>query len=57
MLSHNYESYFDFAPMFTAEKFDPDQWAELFAKSGAKLVLLFMFFFIHIKNRLSHIFW
>ncbi len=28
--------YKDFIPMFTAEKFDPDEWAELFKKSGAK---------------------
>lgn len=27
--------YKDFIPMFTAEKFDPDEWAELFKKSGA----------------------
>lgn len=28
--------YHDFIPMFKAEKFDPDAWAELFKKSGAK---------------------
>ena len=28
--------YKDFIPMFTAEKFDPDAWAELFKKAGAK---------------------
>ncbi len=28
--------YKDFIPMFTAEKFDPEQWADLFARSGAK---------------------
>ena len=28
--------YKDFIPMFTAEKFDPNAWAELFRKSGAK---------------------
>ncbi|MDR2525955.1 MAG: alpha-L-fucosidase [Oscillospiraceae bacterium] len=28
--------YKDFIPMFTAERFDPDQWAELFAKAGAR---------------------
>ena len=27
--------YKDFIPMFKAEKFDPDQWADLFKKSGA----------------------
>lgn len=28
--------YKDFIPKFTAEKFDPDEWGELFKKSGAK---------------------
>jgi alpha-L-fucosidase len=28
--------YKDFIPMFTAEKFDPDEWAELFKNAGAK---------------------
>lgn len=28
--------YKDFIPMFTAERFDADQWAELFAASGAR---------------------
>ena len=28
--------YKDFIPMFTAEKFDPDEWAELFKRAGAK---------------------
>jgi alpha-L-fucosidase len=28
--------YKDFIPMFKAEKFDPDEWAELFARAGAK---------------------
>ena len=31
--------YKDFIPMFTQEKFDPDAWAELFKKSGAKFVM------------------
>ncbi|HYO07511.1 MAG TPA: alpha-L-fucosidase [Tepidisphaeraceae bacterium] len=31
--------YKDFIPKFTAEKFDPDAWAELFEKSGAKYVM------------------
>jgi alpha-L-fucosidase len=31
--------YKDFIPMFRAEKFDPDQWAELFRKAGAKYVV------------------
>jgi alpha-L-fucosidase len=28
--------YKDFIPMFEAEKFDPDEWAELFKKAGAR---------------------
>lgn len=28
--------YKDFIPMFTGEHFDPDEWAELFSKAGAK---------------------
>ncbi len=28
--------YKDFIPMFTAEKFDPDEWAELFKQAGAR---------------------
>jgi alpha-L-fucosidase len=28
--------YKDFIPMFTAEKFDPDEWAELFKQAGAQ---------------------
>ena len=31
--------YKDFIPLFTQEKFDPDAWAELFKKSGAKFVI------------------
>ncbi|MBL7153727.1 MAG: alpha-L-fucosidase [Phycisphaerae bacterium] len=31
--------YSDFAPMFTCELFDPDQWADVFARSGAKYVV------------------
>ena len=31
--------YKDFIPMFTQEKFDPNAWAELFKKSGAKFVM------------------
>jgi alpha-L-fucosidase len=31
--------YKDFIPMFKAEHFDPDQWAALFKKSGAKYVI------------------
>lgn len=32
--------YRDFAPLFKAELFNPDQWAQLFKKSGAKYVVL-----------------
>ncbi len=32
--------YFDFAPQFHAEFFDPDHWADLFVRSGAKYVAL-----------------
>lgn len=31
--------YKDFIPMFKAEKWDPDNWAELFKKAGAKYVV------------------
>jgi len=31
--------YKDFIPMFKAEKFDPDEWADLFRKAGAKYVV------------------
>jgi alpha-L-fucosidase len=30
----------DFAPLFRAEAFDPEQWADLFARAGAKYVML-----------------
>ena len=33
-------TYQDFAPMFTAEFYDPEQWAELFNSSGARYVVL-----------------
>ncbi|HPN35586.1 MAG TPA: alpha-L-fucosidase [bacterium] len=32
--------YADFVPMFKAELFNPDQWADLFERSGAKYVVL-----------------
>jgi alpha-L-fucosidase len=32
--------YADFAPMFRAELFDPDHWADVFAHSGAKYIVL-----------------
>ena len=28
--------YYDFPPMFRAEMFDPDHWASVFSKAGAK---------------------
>ena len=31
--------YSDFVPLFTAEKFDPSEWAKLFRESGAKYVV------------------
>lgn len=33
-------AYEDFAPLFTAELYDPDEWAELFVRSGARYVVL-----------------
>lgn len=33
-------SYYQFADMFKAEDFDPDAWAKLFEKSGAKYIVL-----------------
>ena len=33
-------SYTDFAPLFKAEYFNPDEWADLFKKAGAKYVVL-----------------
>ncbi len=35
-----YFSYYDFAAQFKAELFDPNEWADLFEKSGAKYVVL-----------------
>jgi len=32
--------YQDFAPMFKAELFDPDHWADIFKRSGAKYIVL-----------------
>jgi alpha-L-fucosidase len=32
--------YFDFAPMFRAELYDPDHWADVFARAGARYVAL-----------------
>lgn len=36
---HRVFGYKDFIPMFKAEKFDPEQWAELFKCSGAEYVI------------------
>lgn len=36
---HTDFGYKDFIPMFKAEKFSPDEWAELFEKAGARYVL------------------
>ncbi|CAL8136122.1 unnamed protein product [Orchesella dallaii] len=33
-------TYQEFAPQFTAEFYDPDQWAQLFKKSGARYIVL-----------------
>lgn len=33
-------TYQDFGPMFTAEFYDPDQWATLFEAAGARYVVL-----------------
>ena len=31
-----FSRYYDFPPMFHAEMFDPDHWASVFSKAGAK---------------------
>ncbi len=36
---HTEFGYKDFIPMFTAERFDADEWAELFRRSGARYVM------------------
>ncbi len=36
---HTQFGYKDFIPMFKGEKFDPDHWAELFKRAGAKFVV------------------
>lgn len=36
---HKQFGYKDFIPLFKAERFDPDAWAELFAQSGARYVI------------------
>lgn len=37
--AHKDFGYKDFIPMFTAEKFDPDYWAETFSQAGARYVV------------------
>jgi len=37
---HREYGYKDFIPMFTAEEWDPDSWARLFEKTGARYVVL-----------------
>lgn len=37
--NHKDFGYKDFIPLFKAEKFDPDYWADLFRKAGAKYVV------------------
>ncbi|MFI3205917.1 MAG: alpha-L-fucosidase [Clostridia bacterium] len=37
--AHKDFGYKDFIPMFTADKFEPAKWADLFKKSGAKFVM------------------
>jgi alpha-L-fucosidase len=37
---HSKFGYKDFIPMFTAEKWDPEEWAELFRRAGARYVVL-----------------
>ncbi len=37
--AHKDFGYKDFAPMFKAEKFDADEWTEIFKKSGAKYIV------------------
>ena len=42
-MQHNYPegfTYPDFAPSFTAELFDPDEWAELFQAAGARWAIV-----------------
>lgn len=38
---HTNMTYEEFAPMFKAEKFVPDNWADLFAAAGAKCVTFY----------------
>lgn len=43
LMENNYKpgfEYSEFGPLFTAEFYDPNQWLELFQKSGAKYIVL-----------------
>lgn len=44
-------SYADFGPMFTAEMFNPDQWADIFVRSGAKYSILLARFCISLRQQ------
>jgi alpha-L-fucosidase len=47
-------TYPDFGPMFTAEFFEPQQWAEILKSSGAKYTQYFLLVFIvKFNNYLS----
>ena len=48
----NFE-YEDFAPLFTAEFFDPEAWADLLTKSGARWALITIGF---LKGIMAHVF-
>ena len=37
--AHKDFGYKDFIPMFTAEKFDPKEWADLFKEAGAEYIM------------------
>lgn len=41
-------SYQEFAKDFTAEFFDPDEWAELFKKAGARYIFIIFLIFVNI---------
>ena len=47
-MKENYPPHFqyqDFAPMFTAEFFNPEEWADIFKNSGARCVQFSVNFF------------
>lgn len=43
MIDNKYDSYLDFPDLFTAELFEPDKWAKLFASAGARFVTIFFY--------------